>query len=259
MPVVERSGVQLYYADRGSGPAVLFHTGGGGDGRMWELAGYAEALGSCRQLLMDHRGHGRSGRPAGLAAHAIDEYVADVLAVLDHASVDRAVLVGYSSGAEVLYRTAAAHPDRCLALVGIGAIPTPFDEPGPSLERAADVRQVGMRALMEEVSAQESEPAPGWFIDNLAETPADMFALMLEAWADTPSALADFPAIAAPTLLIFGENEVADGDVARVVALLANGSAVVMPAFGHLQTFWHSEKVAPVIVDFLQAQGIMPS
>jgi pimeloyl-ACP methyl ester carboxylesterase len=257
VPVVERHGVRLYYADRGSGPAVLFHTGGGGDGRMWELAGYTEALGGCRQLLMDHRGHGRSDQPVRLAAHAIDEYVADVIAVLDHASIDRAVLVGYSSGADVLYRTAAAHPDRCLALVGIGAIPTPFDEPGPSIERARDVREVGMRAVMEGVSAQEPEPAPAWLIDNLAETPADMFAHMLEAWADTPSVLADFPAIAAPTLLICGENEVADGDVARVVALLANSSAVVMPGFGHLQTFWHAEMTAPVIVDFLQAQGIV--
>ena len=255
MPVVDRQGIHLYYDDRGSGPAVLLHTGGGGDCRMWELAGYTEALDGCRQLLMDHRGHGRSDQPVGLAAHAIDEYVADVIAVLDHASVDRAILLGYSSGADVLYRTAAAHPDRCLALVGIGAIPTPFDEPGPSLERAADVRQVGMRALMEGVSAQESEPAPGWLIDNLAQTPADMFAHMLEAWADTPSVLADFPAIAAPTLLICGENEVADGDVARVVDLLANGSAIVIPSFGHLQTFWHAEMTAPLIVDFLQTLG----
>lgn len=259
MPIVERHGVRLYYTDSGSGPAVLFHAGGGGDGRMWELAGYTEALDGCRHLLMDQRGHGRSDQPVGLAAHAIDEYVADVISVLDHASVARAVLVGYSSGADILYRTAARHPDRCLALVGIGATPTPFDEPGPSLERASDVRAIGMRALMEGASAQESEPAPGWLIDNLAATSAEMFAHMLEAWADTPSALDDFPAIAAPTLLICGENEVADGDVARVVALLANGSAVVLPGFGHLQTFWHSEKTAPLIVDFLQAQGIVPS
>jgi pimeloyl-ACP methyl ester carboxylesterase len=257
VPVVERHGVQLHYADRGSGQAVLFHTGGGGDGRMWELAGYTEALGGYRHLLLDHRGHGRSDQPVGLAAHAIDEYAADVIAVLDHASVARAVLVGYSSGAEILYRTAAARPDRCLAVVGIGAIPTPFDEPGPSLEKAADVRAVGMRALMEGLSAQESEPAPGWLIDNLAETSPDMFAHMLEAWADTPDALDDFSAIAAPTLLVCGENEVADGDVARVVALLANGSAVVLPGFGHLQTFWHAEMTAPAIVRFLQAQGFL--
>jgi len=259
VPIVERHGVRLHYADRGSGPAMLLHTGGGGDSRTWELAGYTEVLRGYRHLLLDHRGHGRSDEPVGLAAHAIDEYVADVIAVLDHASVDRAVLLGYSSGADVLYRTAAAHPDRCLAVVGIGAIPTPFDEPGPSLERAADVRQVGMRALMEGVSAQESEPAPGWLIDNLAQTPADMFAHMLEAWADTPSVLADFPAITAPTLLICGENEVADGDVARVLALLAAGAAVVMPGFGHLQTSWHSEKTAPIILDFLQTHGIVPS
>ena len=30
--------------DAGSGAVVLLHAGGGGDGRMWELAGYTAAL-----------------------------------------------------------------------------------------------------------------------------------------------------------------------------------------------------------------------
>src|SRR5215471_12218090 len=99
MPYVNRAGVRLYYEHAGSGPVVLLHTGGGGDGRMWELAGYTGTLTGYRTLLMDHRGHGRSDCPAGLAAHRMSEYVADVIAVLDDAGVDRAALVGYSFGA----------------------------------------------------------------------------------------------------------------------------------------------------------------
>ncbi len=34
MPYVSRADVRLYYEDAGSGPVVLLHTGGGGDGRM---------------------------------------------------------------------------------------------------------------------------------------------------------------------------------------------------------------------------------
>ena len=44
MPEVVRDGVRLHYADVGSGPAVFFHTGGGGDGTMWHTAGYLDAL-----------------------------------------------------------------------------------------------------------------------------------------------------------------------------------------------------------------------
>ena len=50
MPYVSRAGVRLYYADAGSGPVVLLHTGGGGDGRMWDLAGYVTALAGYRLL-----------------------------------------------------------------------------------------------------------------------------------------------------------------------------------------------------------------
>ena len=75
---MNRAGVRLYYEDAGSGPVVLLHTGGGGDGRMWELAGYTKTLTGYQTLLMDHRGHGRSDCPAGLAAHRMTEYIADV-------------------------------------------------------------------------------------------------------------------------------------------------------------------------------------
>ena len=59
MPYVSRAGVRLHYADAGSGPVVLLHTGGGGDGRMWDLAGYVTALAGYRLLLL----HRREGDP----------------------------------------------------------------------------------------------------------------------------------------------------------------------------------------------------
>lgn len=93
VPYVSRASVRLYYEDAGSGPVVLLHTGGGGDGRMWELAGYTTALAGYRTLVMDHRGHGRSDRPAGRSAHRMSEYVADVIAVLDDADAGRALII----------------------------------------------------------------------------------------------------------------------------------------------------------------------
>ena len=101
MPSVELDGVRLHYSDSGAGPCVFWNTGGGGDGRMWSLAQYTAALPTYRHLALDHRGHGRSDRPTRLEEHRIEEYVADVLAVLDHAGVDRAVFVGYSAGGTV--------------------------------------------------------------------------------------------------------------------------------------------------------------
>ncbi len=73
-------------------------------------------------LVPDLRGRGASAAlpgPYGLAAH-----VADLLAVLDHWGVDRAVLAGHSMGAYIVTRLAAAHPGRCSGVVLVdGGLP----------------------------------------------------------------------------------------------------------------------------------------
>ena len=254
MAYARRAGVRLHYEDAGSGPTVLLHTGGGGDGRMWELAGYTAALAGYRTLLLDHRGHGGSDCPAGVPAHRLGEYADDVIAVLDTAGVSTAALVGYSDGARVAYAVARAYPGRISAVAGIGAVGAPGDDVSDWAETAARVQAGGMRAAMEEIAAEEPEPPPGWLLDNLAGTQAEMFALMLEAWASEPAGWADFPHVQAPALVICGENE--EPSAARNAQLAAaamhNGTAVVLPGLWHLQAFWRTDQTLPPLTSFLR-------
>jgi lipase len=77
-------------------------------------------------LAPDCRGRGRSAQlpgPYGLSVH-----VDDLLAVLDHAGADSAVLVGHSMGAYLAERVAAEHPERTVALVLLDA-GLPFPRP----------------------------------------------------------------------------------------------------------------------------------
>ena len=251
MPTAERDGVKLHFDDRGEGPPILFHTGGAGDGRMWELAGYTGTLDGHRHILMDHRGHGRSGAPEGVEAHRIQEYVADVAAVLDAAGVESAAFVGYSAGAEIGYRFAAMHPDRCSALVAIGGFPEPGDDPALNIPYAAHIRRTGLRTAMEEMSASEVEPAPAWLVDHLSTTDTEMFALLLEAWADASNGSDVLPNIGCPALIIVGDGEADAASAERAAAQMPDGRAVVLPGYGHLQTFWHSEVTGPHIREFL--------
>jgi len=204
VPTTVRNGIHLYFEDSGDGMPVLYHTGGGGDGRMWTRAGYTQALSGCRHILMDHRGHGRSDSPTSLEDHRIVEYVEDLVAVLDAADVDRSIVIGYSGGARVAIAAAAAHPDRFLAVACIGYVPSDTDE--GSLELAEEVRRIGMRKLMEEFGSVEPEPPPAWLIDNLASTSSETFALCLEAWRSA-SNWEGLPRIAGPVLLVNGTEE----------------------------------------------------
>lgn len=77
-----------------------------------ELAG-----GGYRVVLLDLLGHGASDKPDHAAEYRIDVYADQVLALLDHLGLDRAVVGGLSLGANVSLHLAAHHPERVLGLV----------------------------------------------------------------------------------------------------------------------------------------------
>jgi lipase len=88
-------------------------------------------------LAPDLRGRGHSAGlpgPYGIATH-----VADLLAVLDDAGVQRAVLAGHSMGGYVVARLAAEHRERVAAVVLLdGGLPLPLPEgetPDTALEK----------------------------------------------------------------------------------------------------------------------------
>src|SRR5207342_1222996 len=117
MPFAERAGVRIHYRDEGAGFPLVLHTGGAGDGTMWNGAGYTGRLGEFRLLVMDHRGRGQSSGVDDFAGHARGEYADDVVAVADAVGVERFAFAGYSMGAAIGYRLAAAYPDRVSTLV----------------------------------------------------------------------------------------------------------------------------------------------
>jgi len=71
-----------------------------------------------RVIVLDHRGHGLSDKPA--VGYAIGEMAKDTLSVLDHAGVGAAVLVGNSVGSMIALQIALDAPDRVLGMMLTG-------------------------------------------------------------------------------------------------------------------------------------------
>src|SRR5512138_1390344 len=61
---VEHDGARIWYADYGSGPAVILLHGGLGNSGNWGYQAPALVEGGCRAVVIDSRGHGRSTRDA---------------------------------------------------------------------------------------------------------------------------------------------------------------------------------------------------
>ena len=116
---------RIHYRDVGQrGPALVLVQGIGLDGRFWFdqpelLANDGER--PWRVLVPDNRGVGSSdmpGRPWTMA-----DMADDVAAVLDHAGVRRAVIVGISMGGMIAQHVALRHPDRVSGLVLMATTP----------------------------------------------------------------------------------------------------------------------------------------
>lgn len=108
-------GTFLSYLDEGSGdtPLVFIH-GWGGQSDLWRKE--TQSLAQDRRVIaLDLPGHGASGRITdGYTQQTLAEAV---LAVMDHAKINRAVLVGHSMGANVARHVALAAPDKIAGLI----------------------------------------------------------------------------------------------------------------------------------------------
>ena len=96
-------------------PVLILMHGGGPDHR--SLAPLAARLaGDAVVVLPDVRGYGRS-RCADPSRHTWAQYADDVVSLLDHLGVSRAIVGGAGLGTTIGLRTALAHPDRVSGLV----------------------------------------------------------------------------------------------------------------------------------------------
>ena len=76
-----------------------------------------------RAIAPDMRGYGRSSTYAATDAFAQEQIVADMVELLDHLGVQRALWVGHDWGAAVVWNIASHHPARCH---GVAALCVPY-------------------------------------------------------------------------------------------------------------------------------------
>ncbi|GAA2483202.1 alpha/beta fold hydrolase [Streptomyces longisporus] len=122
MPQLEVDGAALTYDDEGprdgDGVPLVFIHGWTADRHRWDhqMAHFAEKR---RVIRLDLRGHGDS---SGAGVPTVAELADDVLALLDHLDVERAVLVGHSMGGMIAQTITLDHPERVERLVLVGSI-----------------------------------------------------------------------------------------------------------------------------------------
>lgn len=115
MTVAHVNGVSISYRDRGSGVAVVFVHGHPFDQSMWDPQ-VAALSWKYRVITLDLRGYGASEVPE-VEAITLETMASDIVALLDHLTIARAVVVGLSMGGQIAMAFADLFPERLAGLV----------------------------------------------------------------------------------------------------------------------------------------------
>jgi pimeloyl-ACP methyl ester carboxylesterase len=252
-------GTWLYYEDTGSGPVMLLSHSWWCDGRQWPQVPVLVAAGY-RVLNLDNRGHGQSGPHR--EPFTLWDMADDLVAVLDHAGVDQAILVGLSIGGMASIRAALRYPDRVRALVlaDTGAAAQGFVNRakitalGPFFRTPA--RHLVVPQLMNVLfgpTARRDQPdlVATWRDRFLAQDPESMLTAghALIGRDDVTGRLAE---ITAPTLVIVGEQDVDPGVTGSVsmAARIPGARFVALPDTGHLSALEQPDAFGAALLSF---------
>lgn len=174
----DSNGVKIRYVDKGEGEPVLLIHGFTSRLEFWEKIGIISGLtkNGFRAVAYDARGHGASGKPHDPEQYG-EEDVEDVLRLLDHLSVDRAHVAGYSRGSMIASRLVAQHPDRVRSVVfGGWAVGNPVSTlSSAKCQAVADSLSRGtypvplMRALIPEETPLPSAEEQAQFMKQIVE------------------------------------------------------------------------------------------
>jgi len=106
--------ITLHYQEAGAGePLILLH-GNGENGEYFrhQIVYFSKKY---RVIAVDTRGHGQS--PRGTAPFTIQQFAGDLKDFMDQLEISRAVLLGFSDGANIAMKFALSYPERVKALI----------------------------------------------------------------------------------------------------------------------------------------------
>lgn len=214
-----------------------------------------------RVVNVDLRGHGRSSPAPGPVT--MDELADELLALLDHLRIERAILAGLSIGGMTSMRVAARHPDRVAGLVLI-------DTQARAERRSKRIAYDAMAAVGERAGNRVLVPliTPIFFGPHFRREDPSTVRSWQNVWreADEPSTRAvlaalngradvtgELSSIRAPTLVLHGEDDTAvPPERGRDLAAHIPGAIFQsIPRAGHVAAIEASGEVTRRMVEFI--------
>ncbi len=199
---------RLHYLDQGTGLPVLWVHGYPLSSAIFHPQ---LAIRNVRHLMPDLRGFGRSQEPE--REFSIEDHAADMLALLDHLEIERAVVAGLSMGGYIVLNMIRLAPERFTGLILIDTRSIPDTEEGKAkrLQTIDLVEREGTSAVIHSMLPNllhhpHSEAGNAARRVMEAASPRGVVEA-LRAMADRSDSTPTLRKIAVPTLVVVGEQD----------------------------------------------------
>ncbi|MCC6627663.1 MAG: alpha/beta fold hydrolase [Chloroflexi bacterium] len=255
------NGTRLAYEVHGAGSPVVFIHGFSLDRRMWraQLAPFAARH---RVIAYDARGFGQSA-PATVEPYAD---VDDLRALLDYLDVDAAHVIGLSMGGGIAIDMALTHPERVRGLVLVDsalngwtfspAWHAAWAPIGAAIDRGDIAGATALWLAHPVFAVTLAQPASAAALRAMVEDYARQRRFQpADQRSPQPPARQRLEQIAAPTLVIVGESDIADAHAisAELARRIPDARQVVLSDAGHMANMDNPATFNDVVLRFLAA------
>lgn len=258
MPWASVNDIRLYYQARGSGPALVFAHGAGGNHLSWwqQMPYFAQRY---RSVTFDHRAFGRSqDARAGPGRRSFAE---DLRGLLDHLGIERVAIVAQSMGGRTAVGFSVRNPGRVAALVLAGTTGGAVDDELRAAQKAHSRTPLGRRSLAQRAVSprlRRERPDLAYLYRLIAglnpPRPRDFLAPIPGHRGSSAQALAD---LAIPILFLVGEDDsITPPHIVRLAHRNVPSSQFeIIEGAGHSAYFERPELFNRKVMEFLEKAG----
>lgn len=260
--VRSNDGARIHYSKTGwpGGPPVLFIQGLGAGKSGWALQRLATAP-WYQAIALDNRGAGRSDKPH--TPYSLEQMADDAIAVLDHADVETAHVVGASMGGAISQIIAVKYPERTrsITLACTAGTNHPWREELLA-EWGETARRGGMGTMSREAfrwvigprSFRRLLPAMGWLGPLALGRPSHAFVNQVEAILDVDMSMVDqLDQIDVPVLVLVGNQDILTprGDSEELADRIPTAELAVISGAAHGFMVEHASTFNRILLEFL--------
>ncbi|HJX23323.1 MAG TPA: alpha/beta fold hydrolase [Candidatus Bathyarchaeia archaeon] len=215
-----------------------------------------------RVIAYDLRGHGGSG--IGDGQYAFEFFVDDLIGLLDHLKIGRAILCGLSIGGYIALRAVERNPERVEGLI-LCDTQSEADSNEAKLRRAASIKAVKTNGVnpyaegfVKAVFAPQSITAKAEVVYRIKEIIQSNSVLgicaTLLALAGRTDTTASLPSIKVPTLILVGEHDTITPPRAsrEMHDKIPNSEFHIISNAAHMSNLENPEQFNEYMLDFLK-------